>query len=182
MKPAILAIIFCLVPSFKILAQDSTGSTENVEVIRNFKNLFRYQNFYISGQPALEELQWLKSQGVTKIINLRSEKEISEYSEYAYDEKDYAQKSGFEYYSIPVDGSKDYTPEKLEAFSGLLNNNEKILIHCLSAVRATNFFMAYLVKKKGFTVDKAVKTGKNMNFQFPLEKLLGTGISMALNE
>jgi uncharacterized protein (TIGR01244 family) len=181
MKPIILALIVSLMPAFKIFAQN-VADAENVEVIRNFKNLFRYQNYYISGQPTLEALQWLKSQGVTRIINLRTDKENSEYSEYAFDEKAYALKSGFEYYSIPVDGSKDYTPEKLESFSGLLNNDEKILIHCLSAVRASNFFVAYLVKKKGYTLNKAVETGKNMNFQFPLEKLLGTDIGMSINE
>jgi protein tyrosine phosphatase (PTP) superfamily phosphohydrolase (DUF442 family) len=178
------SIIFFLISSFSLAlnlnAQENIGDNENVEVIKNFKNLFRYQIFYISGQPTLEALQWLKYQGVIKIINLRSEKENIEYSEYAYDEKAIAQKSGFEYYSISVDGSKDYTPEKLEAFSSLIKNDEKILIHCLSATRATNFFMAYLIKYKGYTINKAVKIGRSINFQFPLEKLLGTEVSMGL--
>ena len=100
----------------------------------------------------------------------------------AYDEKTYTQKLGFEYYSIPVDGPKDYSPEKLEAFSGLINNDEKILIHCLSAIRATNFFMAYLIKNKGYTINEAVKIGRSINFIFPLEKLLGTEVSMQIME
>jgi protein tyrosine phosphatase (PTP) superfamily phosphohydrolase (DUF442 family) len=182
MKSIILFFIFGFSSVLNLLAQDKIENTDNVEVIKDYKNLFRYQNYYISGQPTLEALQWLKSQGVTKVINLRSEKENSEYSEYAYDEKTFTQKLGFEYYSIPVDGSKDYTPAKLEAFLSLINNNEKILIHCLSAVRATNFFMAYLIKNKGYTVDEAVKIGRSINFQFPLEKLLGTEISMVSHD
>jgi protein tyrosine phosphatase (PTP) superfamily phosphohydrolase (DUF442 family) len=180
------SIIFSFIISFSLVfylnAQDNIVNTENVEVIKDFKNLFHYQNFYISGQPTLEALQWLKSQGVIRIISLRSEKENIEYSEYAYDEKTYAQKLGFEYYSIPVDGSKDYSPEKLEAFLSLINNDEKILIHCLSAVRATNFFMAYLIKNKGYTINEAVKIGRSINFQLPLEKLLGTEIGMEIME
>jgi protein tyrosine phosphatase (PTP) superfamily phosphohydrolase (DUF442 family) len=178
MKSIIFFFIFIFSLVFNLNAQDNIGNTEKVEVIREFKFLFRYQNYYIGGQPTLEALQWLKNQGVIKIINLRSEKENSEYSEYAYDEKTYTQKLGFEYYSIPVDGSKDYFPEKLEAFASLMNNNEKILIHCLSAVRATNFFMAYLVKNKGYSINEAVEIGRNINFVFPLEKLLGTEVRM----
>jgi protein tyrosine phosphatase (PTP) superfamily phosphohydrolase (DUF442 family) len=180
MKSTIIFFIFSFLQALDINAQDNNGNTEKVEVIKDFKVLFRYQNFYVSGQPTLEALQWLKSQGVIKIINLRSEKENSEYSEYAFDEKAFAQKSGFQYYSIPVDGSKDYSPEKLEAFLSLLNNDEKILIHCLSAVRATNFFMAYLIKNKEYTINEAVEIGRSMSFVFPLEKLLGTAVSMKM--
>ena len=180
MKSTVFSMIVGFSLIFNIYGQENIGNTKNVEVIRDFKNLYRYQNFYISGQPTLEELQWLKSQGVVKIINLRNEKENFEYSEYAYDEKAYAQKSGFEYYSIPVDASKDYSPEKLEALSSLIKNDQKILIHCHSAVRATNFFMAWLIRNKGYTVNDAVTIGKKMNFQLPLEKLLGTEVSMEL--
>jgi protein tyrosine phosphatase (PTP) superfamily phosphohydrolase (DUF442 family) len=180
MKP----IIYFFVISFSILynlnAQENTGTRKSVEVIKDFKNLYRYQNFYISGQPTLEALQWLRSKGVIKIINLRTEKENTEYSEYAYDEKAYAQKSGFEYYSIPVDGSKDYTPEKLESLSSVINDDQQILIHCHSAIRATNFFMAWLIKNKGYTVNDAAAIGRSMNFQLPLEKLLGNEVSMGI--
>ena len=178
------SIIFFLIINFPLIfnlyAQENTGTSKNVEVIKDFKNLYRYQNYYIGGQPTLEALQWLKSQGIVKIINLRAEKENTEYSEYAYDEKAFAQKSGFEYYSIPVDGSKDYTPEKLEAFLNLMKNDQKILIHCHSATRATNFFMAWLIKNKGYSIDEAVTVGRSMSFQLPLERLLGTEVRMEI--
>ena len=82
MKSIIFFFIFSFSLVFNLNAQDNIGNNENVEVIKDFKNLFRYQNFYISGQPTLEALQWLKSQGVSKIISLRSEKENNEYSDY----------------------------------------------------------------------------------------------------
>ena len=177
-------LLFLLIASFFLVfnlnAQDNIGSTERVEVINDFKNLFRYQNFYIGGQPTLEALQWLKSQGVIKIVNLRSEKENIEYSESAYNEKTYTQKLGFEYYSIPIDVSKDYTPEKLEVLINLINKDEKLLIHCLSGGRATNFFMAYLIKHNGYTINEAVKIGRSISFMFPLEKILATEVSMEI--
>jgi protein tyrosine phosphatase (PTP) superfamily phosphohydrolase (DUF442 family) len=182
MKSIFLFFIYSFLSVLKLDAQGNSGDTENVEAIRDFKNLFRYQNYYLSAQPTLEALQWLKSQGVTKVINLRTEKENSDYSEYAYDEKACTQKLGFGYYSIPVDGSKDYTPEKLVAFLSVINNDEKILIHCLSGSRATNFFMAYLIRSKNYSVNKAAKIGRSINFQFPLEKLLGAEIKMEIME
>jgi protein tyrosine phosphatase (PTP) superfamily phosphohydrolase (DUF442 family) len=178
MKSIAIFFIFSYTLIFNLNAQDIPDTGGNVEVIRDFKNLFHYQNFYISGQPTLEALQWLKARGVKKIVNLRTEKENTEYAELAYDEKMYCQKAGFEYYSIPVDGSKDYTPEKLDSFSSLINNDDITLIHCTLAIRATNFFMAYLIKNKGYSVNDAVKAGRSMNFAFPLEKLLGTDVSM----
>jgi len=178
MKAILLFFILGWALIFNSNGQDLNANGANVVVIRDFKYLFHYHNFYISGQPTLEALQWLKTQGVKKIVNLRTEKENTEYAEFAYDEKMYCQNAGFEYYSIPVDGSKDYTPEKLDSFSSLINNDDITLIHCTLAIRATNFFMAYLIKNKGYPVNDAVKVGRSMNFVFPLEKLLGTDVTM----
>jgi protein tyrosine phosphatase (PTP) superfamily phosphohydrolase (DUF442 family) len=182
MKSIITFFIFSFFIVFNGNTQDNIDKTERVEVINDFKYLYRYQNFYLSGQPTLEALQWLKSQGVNKIINLRSENENIEYSEYAYNEKINAQRLGFKYYSIPVDGNKDYTPENLDVFISLINKNEIILIHCLTAGRATNFFMAYLIKNKGYTINEAVEIGRNLRFSLPLEMLLDTKVSMEIIE
>ena len=182
MKSSIIFFIFSFLVVFNLNAQDNIDKTDTVEVIKDFKNLYRYQNFYLSGQPTLEALRWFKSQGVTKIINLRSEKENKGYTEYAYNEKINVQELGSEYQAIPIDGTKDYTPEKLEIFLSLINKNEKILIHCASAGRVTHFFMAYLIKNKGYTVNEAVELGKSLKFSLPLEKLLDSEISMEIEE
>jgi protein tyrosine phosphatase (PTP) superfamily phosphohydrolase (DUF442 family) len=182
MKSIISFFIFSFLIIININARDNTGKIDSVEVIKDFRNLFRYQDYYIAGQPTLEELQWLRSQGVNKIINLRTENENTEYSESAYNEKINAEKLGFEYYSLPVGGNNDYTPEKLDAFANLINKSDKILIHYLSAGRATTFFMGYLIKNKGYTINEAIDIGRNLRFSFPLEKLLGTKISMDVNK
>lgn len=180
MKSSIIFFIFSFLVVFNSNAQDNINKTGKVEVIKDFKNLYRYQNFFLSGQPTLEALQWFKSQGVTKIINLRSETENKGYSEYAYNEEINAQELGFEYHALPVDGTKDYTPEKLEVFLSLINKNEKTVIHCASAGRVTHFFMAYLIKNKGYSINEAVEIGKSLKFSLPLEKLLETEISMEI--
>ncbi len=96
-------------------------------MINDFKNLYHYQNYYISAQPAYETLQWLHSRGVRIIINLRSEKENADFTQGAFNEANICKDMGFEYYSIPVDGTKDYTPAKLDTLSVLLNKNDQIL-------------------------------------------------------
>lgn len=179
MKSIITFFIFSCFIVLNLNSQDNNGKSSKVEVIKDFKYLYQYQNFFIGGQPTLEELQWHRSQGVKKIINLRSETENIEFSESAYNEKINAQKMGFEYYSIPVDGNKDYTPEKLDTFLSSVKKDEKILIHCLTGGRATTFFMGYLIKDKGYTFDEAVEVGRNMRFSLPLEMLFDTKVSMS---
>jgi len=185
MKIARLGIICLFIGlsiAFDVYAQNTLAKSDGVEVISQFKEFYRYKNFYLSGQPTLEALEWLKSQNVTKIINLRTEKESKEYAGYAYDEKAVAEKLGFEYYSLPVHGIKGYTGEKLEKFIGLINKDEKTLVHCRSARRAADFFMAYLIRVEGYSVNEAVKIGRKIVLLFPLEVLLGTEMNMKIEK
>ncbi len=153
-----------------------TPLQDSVEAVPGFKNLFHYQNYYISGQPAYELLQWLQNRDVHVIINLRSEKENSDFTAGAFNESRICTEMGFQYYSVPVDGLKDYTPARLDTLSALLSTNDPIFLHCASGGRATDFFMAYLVKSKGYTVNQAAEIGRNLKFTLPLEKLLDSKI------
>ncbi|MCK4699702.1 MAG: hypothetical protein KAT38_05195 [Bacteroidales bacterium] len=54
------------------------------------------------------------------------------------------------------------------------------MIHCASAGRVTHFFMAYLIKNKGYSINEAVEIGKSLKFSLPLEKLLETEISLEI--
>ena len=173
--PAFLALI---ITSVNLGAQVSPVKTDSVEVINDFKSLYHYQNYYISAQPAYETLQWLHSRGVSVIINLRSEKENTDFTSGAFNEANICKDMGFEYYSVPVDGQKDFTPAKLDTLSVLLNRNDQIFLHCASGGRATDFLMAYLVKSKGYSVNEATGIGRKMRFSLPLEKLLDTKISL----
>jgi len=174
-------ISFLLLLSCSVLeafTQVNDNRTDSVEAIQNFRNLFRYQNFYLSGQPAYETLLWLKERGAQTIINLRTENENSEFADGAFNEEKLSREMGFSYITFPVDGLQDYNPEKLKSFSDLLAKDEIILIHCASAIRATNFFMAYLVANRGYTIDEALAIGRKIRFSLPLEKLLGAEIHM----
>lgn len=78
MKPVSFILIFLL--SYSLSAQNEIKRSDTLLVDNGFKHLYRYQNFYLGGQPTLEALRWFKKQGVTQIINLRSHKENEEYS------------------------------------------------------------------------------------------------------
>lgn len=161
-----------------MLPQVTSVNQDTFEAIKGFRNLYRYENYYLSGQPSYEALQWLRSRGVNTIINLRSAKENQDFAEASFNEDSVAMQMGFNYYSIPVDGTKDYTPAKLEEMSVLLTEDKPVLIHCLSAGRATYFFMAYLIKYRDYSIDEAIEVGKRVAFSFPLENLLNIKITM----
>jgi len=177
-----MIILVSLLFTINLFGQASNTKDTPVQRIEGYSNLFQYQNLYLGGQPTIEELRWLKSQGVTKIINLRTEAENNEYSAYAYNEKSIAEEFGFKYCNIPIDVSKDYTPERLEEISIQLKTDDVTLLHCTSGGRATYIFMAYLIKSRGFTINQAVELGKNLKYSNPLELLLDIGINLEIRQ
>ena len=182
MRSVNIFFIFSFFLAFSLNAQDYPYENDAVEVIKDFSYLYRYQNYYLGGQPTLEALKWLKSQGVKKIVNFRTKQENNEFAASAYHEKSNAKELGFEYHSIPINGIIDYKPKKLDVFLSHINNNEKIFIHCRTGGRVTHFFMAYLIKNEEYTVNEAVNIGKDLRFFFPLEDLLDIEISMETME
>lgn len=164
------------------IAQSYNPKADTVGVVKDFKNLYSFRNFYLGGQPNFEELQWLKKDGINMVVNLRSDKENKEFSDLAFNEENVIKNLGIEYCSIPVDGLKDYTPEKLNEFIQNVAKGKKVFIHCASAGRASDFFIAYLVKSKGYTVNEATEVGKKLKFVLPLEKLLHEDISMDIKK
>lgn len=166
---------------FLSLNAQSNG-VDTVTTFPDWEDLFQYHTYYISAQPDLEELKWLKEQGITKIVNLRTDEENKTFSKESFNEKREARKLGIDYKSLPVDGYADYTPEKLGHFLELVDPGDKVLIHCKSGGRANTLFMAYLIKDEGYSVDRAVEIGKQIRFYLPLEDLLGVQIHMEIAE
>tara|TARA_R110001583_G_scaffold55451_3_gene168491 strand:- start:3938 stop:4486 length:549 start_codon:yes stop_codon:yes gene_type:complete len=178
MKTPITTLLLILFLAFSSHAKNQTVKTDSVEIIKDFKGAFKYQNYYLSAQPSLEALRWYKSQGASTIINLRTEKENKDFTANAFNEENMAKELGLDYHCLPIGGSKDYTPENLDAFAKLITGDEKLLIHCRSAGRVTIIFMAYLVKYKGYSINEAAHVGRSLKFSLPLEKMLETEISL----
>ena len=152
-----------------------------VEKLDRAPNLFHSDNQFYSGQPSLGTLEWLHSEGVDLVINLRSNDENNDFTESAFNEEEQVTKLGMKYISIPVAGYDSYTPEKLsELAAALSTEHEKVLIHCASCGRVSYFMMAYLVKFKKYELSEAIEFGKQLKFTFPLEYLLEKDIAWDL--
>jgi len=153
-----------------------------VEEIGRYNVLYRFGNFFVGGQPSLEELRWLREQGVTAIVNLRTEREMAEYARHAYDERAAARRLGFTYTLLPVDGIEGFTPENLQAFIRLIDPETKTFIQCKTAVRATEFLVAYLIRTGRYPVEDALEIGQRMRLLVPLAWLLGRDFEISLKE
>jgi uncharacterized protein (TIGR01244 family) len=182
MKRAPFACIVAILLSTGLAAATDPALRTTAKV-QGFTNLFQTGNFFIAGQPTLEELRWLKSAGVTLVVNIRSEAENKEFADTAFNEENIAKEMGLAYALLPVREKESYSPKTVDSFAALLSGNEgKVVLHCASAGRATNLWMAYLVRHRGFDVDEAALVGRQMRFTLPFEDFLGGRILMRLEE
>ncbi len=110
-----------------------------------------YQNLYFAGQPSPEALAAAKADGVTLVINMRTEAEMR------YDEQAAAQALDLQYQQIPIAGANGFNPENLGQLSALVTNHGdgKILVHCASGNRAGGWLGHYLASQQGVNVDQA---------------------------
>jgi protein tyrosine phosphatase (PTP) superfamily phosphohydrolase (DUF442 family) len=177
MKTTMIITFLFLILGISLNGQDKEPG-DQVQTIEEFYDLYRYQHYYIAGQPSLDEFKWLRSQGVTKVINLRSESENEDFTASSFNESSIVEELGMEYFSIPVAGRSGYSPENLTAMGDLIGDDEIVLIHCGGAGRATSFLMGYLVRFRGYTLDEAVDVGQEMTYFISLENLLDVEITM----
>ncbi len=154
---------------------------DSLHKVEGKKDMFRSTSYYIGGQPNLETLRWLKAEGVTTIINVRSERENKEFADMAFDEAAMAKELGMAYASIPLGDKGTYRPQAVDTFAIVLKNHTgKAFLHCLSAGRASYLWVAYLVKYRGYSLNDAIAIGKTAKYPTTLEDLLGAKINYTL--
>jgi uncharacterized protein (TIGR01244 family) len=177
--PIALAVTLCWCAA--AVPEGSTGAPgEAVVKIPAIKDLFQTGDIFIGGQPNLEALRWIKSQGVTLIVNLRSEPENKEFTATSFTEENLVKEMGMTYLSLPVGEKDSYAPKTVDKLAEALAASQgKTLIHCASGVRATNLWIAYLVRTRGRSLNEAIAIGKQMKFTFPVEDFLGVKVSFS---
>jgi|TARA_B100002003_G_C14156855_1_gene557197 uncharacterized protein (TIGR01244 family) len=133
-------------------------------------------NLYIAGQPLnAGALRKLKAEGVTTIINLRTDEEMANRRSTPIDEAKVIADLGLNYIHIPSGGKKHpHSPAILVSFAEALEESEgKVLLHCNSAKRASHLWVAYLVKYKQMSIQEAMAHGRAVNFgKQPIEGYL----------
>ncbi len=176
MKNLILILSLSLIP---LSAFTDVPVPKRIET-REYRGLLAETgDLYIAGQPLTEaSLEKLKAQGVTTVINLRTDKEMKDRKSTPIREEKVVKKLGMNYVHIPS-GDKDhpFSPSTLESFAEAMDKTDgKVLLHCNSGRRATHLWVAYLVKYKKMPLDRALRLGRAANFgQSPIEGYLGTG-------
>lgn len=170
----ILAFIIVLFLNFNCFSQAEVEANElKLEKVSGYEKLYKHNNWYFSGQPTLEQFDWLKGDGLITVINLRSKDENKEFSKTAFSEKDLMKSMKINYFSIDVKGKKGFNTKNMEAFTKALNASEgKVLVHCKEAGRVTYFMMAYLMQEKGFSEQEAIAFGEQLTYFSPLDALL----------
>lgn len=143
-------------------------------------------NLYIAGQPLnANALRKLKAEGVTTVINLRTDEEMGNRRSTPIDEVKISASLGLRYVHIPSGGKKHpHSPAMLASFANALEESKgKVLLHCNSAKRASHLWVAYLVKYKQMPLGEALAHGRAVNFgNQPIEGYLEGEIEFKYTE
>lgn len=119
----------------------------------------------IAGQPTADALREYAANGVTTVINLRTQQEMDNRSAVPYDEAALLEELGVNYVHIPLGGpDTPYTPASVDEFAAAFEGADgKVLLHCTVAWRASHMWAAYLVKNKGYTIEEAIRHADAIN-------------------
>ena len=140
---------------------------------------------YVTGQPDADALRRLAADGVTTIVNLRTSSEMDDREKVPYDEAALASELGLEYIHLPIGGDDHpYRPEVVAGLAQAIDNAPgKVVLHCASAGRATQVWMAYLIEHEGLSPAEATRQGQAINLSaLPLEKLLGRDVHYEVSD
>lgn len=150
--------------------------------VEGAKGYHRAGRLIVGGQPDRHSLDTLAEDGVTHIINLRSNAEMA-----AADARWFvprAQRLGMHYTHIPLGGKDGYDPADVQAFrDALAACDGTVLLMCASGGRARTMWTAYLVEDKGYSLDSARAIERTLGGEpTGLEQLLGHRISAQIAE
>lgn len=122
----------------------------------SFKPRFPSDELITGGQPRAKDLDRLKEQGCTVVVNMRGAHERT-----GFDEKAHAESLGMTYHHIPVMGPGDVNAATAKALHKVLNKAKgKTLIHCASGNRVGAVVALYGHKHLGMTADEAIAFGR----------------------
>jgi uncharacterized protein (TIGR01244 family) len=177
-KYSLLVVTFMLMLATTAFTQSPVLSTAEIDTPRavaDKTNFFQAGSFYFGGQPDEEMFRKLADEGVTIVINLRTDDEMDAYKKENFDEVALLQDFGISYVHIPLGGKSGYSADAVDQLEKTLSEHQgKALIHCKSCGRVSFLWVAYLIKYRNYTIDDAINIGKKMNMYFPpLSELLG---------
>jgi uncharacterized protein (TIGR01244 family) len=142
-----------------ILSLSALLLLQSAAPIRNFLRI--NTDFCTGGQPTMQQLEQLKADGISTIINLRTAEEYNTAQEEAK-----AKELGLRYFSIPVVYS---TPKEEQATEFLKimadSKNRPVFIHCTAAIRVGAFWLIKRVMQDGWTFEKAEEEAQKVGLR-----------------
>jgi len=137
-------------------------------------NLYQAGDFYISGQPNDSVLRLLKEKNLHLVINVRTPQEMALLKKEGFDEEALLDSLSISYVNVPIGGEYGFNKEAILEINNVIKQHKgNVMIHCRSAGRATNAWMAWLINYQNIPVNDAILLGREMQFNLYLEDLLG---------
>ena len=150
-----------LVAGFILLASVAVAQPQDFSSIKNFLRV--NEQYCTGGQPTMDELAKLKTEGIKAIINLRRPTEYN-----AEEEAAKAKELGLRYVNIPVSVAEP-KDEQADEFLKVTSDpqNRPAFIHCGSANRVGAFWMIRRVIVDGWKFEDAEAEARKIGMHSP---------------
>ena len=148
-----------LVVAMLWLAAGSATCPQQTLEFPSIPNFLRVNDqFFVGGQPPMEDLSRLKAKGIRAIVNLRHPAEYN-----AAEEEAKAKELGLRYFNIPVNPG-DLRDAQVEQFLSITSDrhNLPVFIHCTMGVRVATFWMIRRVLVDDWKIADAEVEARNM--------------------
>ena len=147
----------------EVVCLDLTQSPVQKASLGATRNVHRYRDFYLAGQPSEADLQEAKNVGIKTVVNLRMPKEL------AFHEKEIVDKLGMAYHNPGISAPEMMTDQLFSKIRGILNDSEHqpVLLHCGSANRVGAIWLAYRVLDGGLSYEAALSEAKTVGLRSP---------------
>lgn len=115
------------------------------------------EKLWVMGTPSDEQLAEFADNGGDVVINLLSQKEMTESEEAAV-----VTRNGMAYYHVPVNGADGVTLENARMVDRILleNSDKTVLVHCASSNRVGALMALRAGWLDGMPVEKALEVGR----------------------
>lgn len=147
-----------------------------IDIPKNrFDHFIRVDHLYIGSKVScLEQIDFLKSIGIKKVIDLKSSDETS------FNDKEEFEKVGISYLNLPITNIAEIEFEEVQQFGNLINQNEdNILIYCMSGNRVGALLALNSCLVCGHPKKRALEFGQKIGMDNPNTKAV---ISKLLEE
>ncbi|MCL1079198.1 hypothetical protein D5R81_14360 [Parashewanella spongiae] len=149
----LLTSLFVFITSLSAIAGIDINKLQHIE-IKKLKTVS--EQILTGGQPTKAQLNQLKQLGIKNIVNLRPQ------TEQTWNEKQYVESLGLNYYSLSVAGAKGVNSDNADKLASLLDqlSGEPVFLHCASGNRVGALAALNEFKSNGGDLESAIATGK----------------------